>query len=123
MTTVLLKPELSETLQRDAQETNQTIDELVNDVVEGYLQRRHQEKLEQEIAAYVTFHPQLLEKYAGQWVAIHQQTVVDHDVDGAALYRRIRTKYGRIAILIREVNAHPTDELWVRTPSTGKLTV
>ncbi len=121
MTTVVLRPELSETLQSDARGSNKTLTELVNEVVERYLHMRQQEKLDQEIAAYTALHPHLLTTYPGQWVAIHNQNVVDHDVDGAVLYRRIRIKYGRTSVLIRQIKAHPVDEIWVRTPSTGKL--
>lgn len=121
MTTVVLRPELSETLQSDAHESNKTLDELVNEVVERYLHTRQQEKLDQEIAAYEELHGQLLKTYPGQWVAIHNQGVVDHDQDGSMLYQRMRSVYGRTSVLIRQIKAYPVDEIWVRTPSTGKL--
>ena len=105
MTTVVLRPELSETLQSDAHESNKTLDALVNEVVERYLHTR-----QQEIAAYEELHGQLLKTYPGQWVAIHNQGVVDHDPDGSMLYQRMRSVYGRTSVLIRQIKAYPVDE-------------
>ncbi len=39
-------------------------------------------------------------KYQGKYVAIHLHTVVDYDINRASLHRRIRKKYGKIAVLI-----------------------
>lgn len=39
-------------------------------------------------------------KYAGEYIAVHNQTLIDHDSDMAVLARRIRSKYGSTAVLI-----------------------
>jgi len=39
-------------------------------------------------------------KYEGKFVAIHNQKIVDHDKDEAALYKRMRKKYGKTSVLI-----------------------
>jgi hypothetical protein len=51
-------------------------------------------RFEQEVAAYAAMHPQLLEKYAGKWVAVHGGQVVDIDVDDVALFDRVIDRYG-----------------------------
>ena len=121
MLSVALRPELSEPLELDAQELNRSVNDLVNEAVENYLRARQQEKLNQEIAAYEAMHPQLKQKYLGRWIAIHDGKLVDSDADGATLYKRIRAEYGRKAVLIRQVAAEPIEEIWVRTPSTGRI--
>jgi hypothetical protein len=39
-------------------------------------------------------------KYQGEFIAVHNQELVDHDKDDAVLYKRIRTKYGKTPVLI-----------------------
>ena len=57
----------------------------------------------QEVEAYEQMHPELRDKYLGQYVAIHQSTLVDRDEDQMMLYHRIRDRYGDIPILMRQV--------------------
>ena len=46
-----------------------------------------------EEAAFNRLHPQLWATYPNQYVAIHNETVVDHDVDQVALYVRVKEQY------------------------------
>jgi hypothetical protein len=123
MEAIILKDHLRESLRQDAEQAEISINELVNEVVEHYLQERQQAKLDEEIAAFTAMFVQLRESFLGQWVAIHDQQLADHDSDGTALYQRIRAKYGRTPILIRQVTEQLIDEVWVRTPSTGRIAV
>ena len=120
MSDLVLRPDLLETLERDAERESKSVNELVNEAVAHYLRERQRAKLSQEIAAYKALHQELKQKYLGQWVAVHEQKLVDHDPDGGALYQRVRAKYGRAAVLIRQVTEQIIEEVWVRTPSTGK---
>ena len=85
-----------------------------------YLQARQHEKLNQEIAAYEALHPTLKQQYVGHWGAIHEQKLVDHDLDRLALYRRICQHYGKTSILLRQVQEQPSAEIWWRSPNTGQ---
>ncbi len=118
---VTLRPDLSDTLQVRAQQQDTTVDNLVNEAVERYLREEQRHKIDREIASYETLHPQLWRTMPGQWVAVHNGKVVDQDEDRAALYRRIRATYGRTAVLIRQVKADVVEEIWMRTPSTGRV--
>ena len=69
-----------------------------------------------EIAAYHRLHPTLLAEYAGEFVAIAEEKLVDHDVDKLALYRRIQTRYPEQFVLVRRVDRAPEPELHVRSP-------
>jgi hypothetical protein len=121
MESIVLRPNLRKTLEEQAQQAAKTVNELVNEAVEQYLLAQQRPKLDREIAAYERLHPELRQTHLGQWVAIHQQQLVDADTDQAALYRRIRAKYGRTSVLIRQVTEQAIEEVWLRTPSTGKV--
>ncbi len=120
METIELKPELRETLEQVAQQQSSTVNALVNHAVEDYLREQQRAKLDREIAAFESIHPALREKHLGEWVAVHQENLIDHDRDLSALYRRVRAQYGKTSVLIRQVALTPTEEVWLRTPSTGK---
>jgi len=122
MDTIVLRTDLYQTLERNAQQEARTVDDIVNEAVEYYLREQQRIKLNREILAYETLYPELKQNYLGQWVAVHNQALVDHDKDRIALYRRIRARYGRTAVLLRQVTEHLHEEVWLRTPSTGKVT-
>jgi predicted transcriptional regulator len=120
MDSINLRDDLRETLEKSAEFENKNVDEIVNEAVEEYVRSRQREKLNREIIAYEAMHNELYKKYRDQWVAIHAQELVDHDKDGLALYSRVRNKYGRTSVLIRQVTQFPMEEIWFRTPHTGK---
>jgi hypothetical protein len=120
MDTIVLEPNLRAWLELDAEQDTRSINDMINEAVAQYLRERQQVKLDREIAAYEAMHPQLVHDHAGEWVAIHRQELVDHDHDRVALYRRVRSRYGRTSVLIRQVMDDPIEEVWFRTPSTGR---
>lgn len=119
--TITLRPDLRESLARNAQEAARTLNDLVNEAVESYLEVRQNEILDREVAAYVRLQPGLWRTMPGEWVAIYKQQLVDHDADQMVLYRRIRSTYGATPVLIRQVGENPVEEIWIRTPSMGRL--
>ncbi len=121
METIILQTDLYEELAKNASQVTKTINDLVNEAVAYYLREQQRLKLNREILAYEQHHPELKQNYLGQWVAMHEQKLIDHDHDGLALYRRIRAKYGHISVLIRQVAEQPIEEVWQRTVSTGKV--
>jgi hypothetical protein len=121
MDPIVLRSDLRESLEKDARREARSINDMVNEAVERYLLKRQRVKLDQEISAYEAMHPELRQKYLGQWVAVHDQKLVDRDSDGLSLYRRVRARYGRTSVLIRLVTEQPIEEVWLRTPSTGKV--
>ncbi|OGO43460.1 MAG: hypothetical protein A2Z04_06410 [Chloroflexi bacterium RBG_16_57_9] len=121
MDVIVLRSDLRETLKKDAEQEARSVNDLVNEAVEHYLRERQQAKLDTEIAAYEAMHDELRQKYLGEWVAVHDQKLVEHDSDGLALYRRVRARFGRISVLIRQVTEESVEEVWIRTPSTGKI--
>ncbi len=121
MQALTLRPDLSATLTEQSRREDRPITEIVSDAVEQYLERKWHDKLDEELAAYSKLHPELVRTHFGAWVAIHDGAVVDQDRDRVALYRRIRQQYGRVPVLVCEVTAESVEEIWLRTPSTGRL--
>lgn len=121
MEPITLRPKLLETLEKDAKRQTKSVNDVVNEAVEYYLREQQRSKLDLEVAAYEDMHSELRKTYLGQWVAIHNQQLVDSDTDRIALYFRIRRKYGQVSILLRQVKDQPVEEIWVRTPCTGKI--
>ncbi len=117
---IVLQPEISSLLEDSARRNAKTVNELVNEALQYYFDAQQEEKLNQEIDAYEAMYGELWRTMPYQWVAIHNRELVDHDVDDVALYRRVSAQYGRVSILIRQVRESPIEEIWIRTPSTGR---
>lgn len=120
MQALTLRPDLSATLAEQSRREERSITAIVSDAVEQYLERKWHDKLDEELAAYIELHPALVRTHFGVWVAVHDGAVVDEDRDRVALYRRVRRQYGRMPVLVCEVTAEPVEEIWLRTPSTGR---
>ncbi|MEK7809909.1 MAG: DUF5678 domain-containing protein [Chloroflexota bacterium] len=123
METILLRDNLQKTLEQEARLESKTINEIVNEAVENYVRDKQRRKIDKEIAAFETMHVELKRKYLGEWVAIDQGQLVDHDADRVKLYKRVRAQFGRKSVLIRQVQEQAVEEIWIRTPSTGKIKV
>lgn len=53
-------------------------------------------------------------RYEGEYVAVHNLRLVDHDSDKLALYRRVRERFGQVAVLI--MPAEGPREVVIRSP-------
>ena len=117
---IVLRDDLREILESNAQQESRTLNDIVNEAVGLYVHRMQQAKIDREVEAYERMHSKLRDRFLGQWVAIHDQQLVDYDADREPLYRRLRNRFGRTSVLIRRVSESPIHEIWMRTPSTGK---
>lgn len=75
-----------------------------------------------EEMAYRRLHPALYEKYADQYVAIHDEQLVDHDCDQLELYLRIRQQYGEAFVLMTQVQKEAEAVYSFRSPHITKTT-
>jgi hypothetical protein len=117
---IALRPDLRESLERDAAIEARSVEDLVNEAVARYVRDRQRDKIRRETAAFERSHPDLCRDHLGAWVAIDDGQLVDFDADVSTLYARIRAKYGRTSVLIRQVRDDPAEDIRVRTPSTGR---
>ncbi len=69
-----------------------------------------------EEVAYQAMHSQLHQTHAGQHVAIYGQKLIDSDVSGAALYKRIRREFPGEFVLITPVEEKAEEVIIVRVP-------
>jgi hypothetical protein len=72
--------------------------------------------MEQEMIAFRAMREALLANYEGQYVAVYQGQVVDHDPDELALVARIDEKYPDAVVLIKRVTPEPDRVLHFRSP-------
>jgi hypothetical protein len=88
----------------------------VSSAISAYPVNTHRATMQREIAAYVAMHPTLVENYLGQYVAVYQGQLVDHDADAVALHHRITAAYPGEVVLQRQVQHEATPVLRMRSP-------
>ena len=76
----------------------------------------NREKLDREIQAFECMHAELIRQYLAEWVAIHNGQIVEHAPEKSEVARRVRSRFGRAPVLIRQVTESPRRELWFRSP-------
>jgi hypothetical protein len=60
-----------------------------------------------EIQAFHRLHPQLVKQFAGEYVAVFEEEMVDHDAAMATLLQRIEQRFPDEFVLIRPVRNEP----------------
>lgn len=70
----------------------------------------------QEESAYRAKHATLMAKHGGEYEAIHQGQLIDHDRDELALLRRLDAQYPDDGVLMKQVRSLPEPELRFRSP-------
>jgi hypothetical protein len=73
-------------------------------------------QMEKEQLAFHRLHPELMALYEGQYVAIYQGQVIDHDNDKLALVARIDEKYPSQVVLVKLVTSEPDKIIYARSP-------
>ncbi|MEZ4737400.1 MAG: DUF5678 domain-containing protein [Caldilineaceae bacterium] len=116
MSQIVIEDKLFAQLQRKAMGSGANIESLAHEAIQRYLQEEEEQKMQQEIAAFHDLHPALLQTFPGQYVAVHQGQVVDHDAEQLALYLRIRQRYPEEVVLIRQVRPEAEKTWTMRTP-------
>lgn len=102
-TLTLQKPALVESLQQLATVQNTTADTLLDIAVREFLDKWSSQKIQAESDSFTQLHPQLVTKYLGMYVAIRNGAIVDQDTELRALHLRVRQRFGRIPVLLRQV--------------------
>ena len=116
MSTITLQPRLVEQLEQVAVQRSVEAEELIEAAVRAYLRQMERETIKAEAEAFRSMHAKLAEKYLGQYVAIHGGKVVDNDEDFQALHGRIRQRFGRQPVLLRQVEIEAERVLTFRSP-------
>ena len=92
------------------------VGQLADKAIRRYLRQEAEKKIRREEQHFRAQHAQLLDQYAGQFIAMHEGRVIDSDTDELTLYLRIREQLPMVGVLIKQVTPTP-EEVWVmRSP-------
>jgi Family of unknown function (DUF6364) len=109
--TLEIPEQLFERAQRVAQDQQKDVSDVVAQVLDNGLPpvetgSRSANK-EREIATFHELHPMLWSKYPGEYAAIHNGQLVDHDSDRVALLDRITKIFPEDFVLVRPIREEP----------------
>lgn len=103
-----------------ALQSRRGVDEFLADVVarsvRAFPVNPNREAMLREVAAFRAMYPTLRRDHFGEYVAIYQGQLVDHDADPIALLGRIRRDYLGRTVLRRKVEDVPDVTLRFRSP-------
>jgi hypothetical protein len=125
--TVTLSNEWSERVKRAAKLQRQNVVEVIETALNYALPRAYDDfaqidlaessdLLTPEMQTFISMHPMLKENYFGQYVAIYNGKLIDHDTDHAALYSRIDAQYPDEFVWISPVEEKPIPTMVVLSP-------
>lgn len=118
--TLTLPDDLYRQVEQIAQTANRPMqDVLIDSIIQSFPKLHTHDKravMEQERQAFEAMYAELLKQYEGQYVAIHQGQVVDHDRDQLALLRRRKQNYPEEIVLIAQVTPNSQRVLHFRSP-------
>lgn len=100
MPTVAVEADLYRRVEEAALEHHVSIGEVLARAARLYLWELDRRKISEESAIYRQRHAELKALYLGQYIAMHNGQVVDHDPDFQALRQRIRHRFGRTPVMI-----------------------
>jgi len=100
MTILQISDELAQTIQNEATTRGVTIENFLRSVILRERTLADRRKIEQEQEWWLSLPLSKRANYESEFVAVHNQQVVDHDPDENALHKRIRTRYGNTPVLI-----------------------
>ncbi len=118
--TLIIPDHIYQQVQQLSESEKRPISDIINNALSYTFPAIHvnprRAQMEQETVVFWEIHPQLLAQYEGQYVAMYQGQVVDHDQDRLALVARIDQKYGDVIVLIKKVTAASEPDLYFRSP-------
>ena len=100
MSEIILNEPLASEIRRAAENEGVEAEELIASVLRHYRFESQRKKITAEAVWWHSVSPEIHTRYAGEFVAIHDRAVVDHDRDEDSLRKRIRARYGKAAVLL-----------------------
>ena len=100
MAEIVLGEPLASQIRETAEANGIAVEDLIETALRKYRFHAQQAKLDEEALWWRDVSPGPREGYAGEFVAIHQRQVVDHDRDEQVLRQRIRAQYGKQPVLV-----------------------
>jgi len=100
MSEIVLGEPLASQIRQEAEAQGLKVESLIEAALRHYRFQAQRNKINAEAEWWRRATPEICARYTGEFVAIHNREVVDHDWDEEALRKRIRAKYGKTAILL-----------------------
>ncbi len=116
--TLQISDELAQEISSEAKTRGLPAEDFLRSLVQRERTLADRRKIEQEQAWWLNLSLGERAKYEGKFIAVHNQALVDYDHDEDALYRRVRAKYGKTAVLI--MPAEGPHEIRVISPRLGQ---
>jgi len=95
-----ISDELASVIQREAKTRGKSVEDFLRAAVQRERTITERQKIAQEQEWWENLPLTERAEYAGEYVAVHQQQLVDHDKNAAQLYTRVREKYEQAPVLI-----------------------
>ena len=109
--TVTISADVLERLQQAAEWKGVTLEEAADKAVLDYFYQYAYEKVVQEQAVFEEMRTELVKKYRGQYVAVHNGKVVEHAADLGTLTRQVYARYGHTPMLRIQVTEEPQPDI------------
>ena len=100
MTSLQVSDELADEIRQEAEARGLPVEAFLRSAVRRERTLAERRKIEQEQDWWLKQPLSERARYEGEFVAVHNQTLVDHDKDENSLRSRIRAKYGKTSVLI-----------------------
>lgn len=103
MPTITVQPDVYQQLQEMAQIQEANLDAIADEAFRLYLWEQHRQQIAREQVLYRQQYPELKSQFLGQYIAMKDGKVIDHDEELQTLYHRTRQRYGESPVLITQV--------------------
>ena len=119
MTNIAIRDDIIRSIEKFAQEQGTNTEALVNEWLQWQLALKREQRIREEAARYRAQHSVLFPVYAGQYIAMLNGELLDHDPELGPLYHRIRERYGDAPVLMTPVTPEPMPVANMRSPRWG----
>jgi hypothetical protein len=100
MPTIAVETELFNRIEQAAKERKANVNEMLDKAIRQYLWDLDRRKISMESQIYRQKHTELKKQYLGQYIAMYEGQVVDHDSNFATLHQRVRQQFGHTPVMI-----------------------
>ena len=118
MSTLEVSEELARVIRKEADARGVPLEDFLRSAIRRKRTIADCEALAREQAWWRDVPTEVRSHYAGEFVAIHMQQVVDHDRDDAVLYRRVRERFGATPVLL--IPAEGPQDIVIRSPRLSR---
>lgn len=116
MVYIALNEQTGQELEQVAKARSVETSALAEQAIRNFLRTEARQAMQREAKAFRKLHLELWKTIPGEYAAIYQGKLVDHDGDQLALFLRIEAQYPGMTVLIRQVRSTPEEIIQVYSP-------